>query len=76
MNVIYHLLIACSSVAVMAALWVGVQALVRRGSPELGEDEDVLACRTCAAGGSCGGCVHATKSRVRSDAEEIETLSM
>jgi hypothetical protein len=51
--VLYHLAVACSISVVLIFVWVAVQALVRRASPRMGSGADVLACRMCAADGSC-----------------------
>ncbi len=52
----YHLLIAVIGVVGLIGIWVGVQTLVRRGSPEMGHDTDVLACRSCGTHDGCHGC--------------------
>jgi len=46
MTMFYHLLIAVGGVVGLVLVWAGVQAIVRRESPEAG-DSDVLACRSC-----------------------------
>ncbi len=48
-----QLLIAVGLTIGLVAVWVAVQALVRRNSPEFAGGADVLACRMCAADGSC-----------------------
>lgn len=50
---VYHVLMAVVGVVVLAGAWVAVQSLVRRGSPELAEDADVLTCHVCGADGTC-----------------------
>jgi hypothetical protein len=62
---VYRFAIAAFVVAGLFALWLGVQALVRKHSKRLAPDEDVLACRTCGAEGSCGGCAGAEPHNVR-----------
>ena len=57
----YHLIVAASGVAGLFALWLGVQALVRKHSKEIAPGDDVLACRTCGAEGACGGCAAAER---------------
>ena len=42
-----HLLIAVAVIVSLAVVWSVVQALVRRQSPELANDADVLACKSC-----------------------------
>lgn len=61
---IYHLLIAVAGVVGLMFVWLAVQSLVRRRSPEFAgaADADVLACRTCSCRtpDACGECVHAS----------------
>ncbi|MDH3215136.1 MAG: hypothetical protein OEN01_02450 [Candidatus Krumholzibacteria bacterium] len=49
----YHLLIAVVGIVVLGVVWLGVQALLRRHSPELAAGSDVLACKMCGPAGSC-----------------------
>ena len=55
---LYHLLIAVAGVVGLFSIWIGVQALVRRGSAEFASDSDVLSCRTCGTPDGCRSCVH------------------
>ncbi len=55
MNLLLQLAITIGAILVMLALWLAVQALMRRDLPESAADKDVLACRGCATH-SCAGC--------------------
>ncbi len=59
MTIVYHMLIAGAGVVGLMLLWVAVQAVVRRQSPGMTGDEDVLACRSCGTPDACGECAHA-----------------
>jgi hypothetical protein len=50
---LYHLLIAVVGVVGLVLVWVAVQAIVRRQSPELARHCDVLECKMCGTGGGC-----------------------
>jgi hypothetical protein len=49
----YHLLIAVIGIVSLVCIWVAIQALVRRQSPELRDESDVLACSICGSDGTC-----------------------
>lgn len=49
----YHILVAVVGIVLLSVLWIGVQALVRKQSPGLPEDADVLACTLCDPDGTC-----------------------
>jgi hypothetical protein len=51
--VFYHLLVAVVGIVGLTGIWVGVQALARKQSPERYERDDVLACSTCDASCKC-----------------------
>jgi hypothetical protein len=51
--VFYHLLIAVGGVVALVGVWIAVQNLVRRESPELPETADVMACGMCGPNGEC-----------------------
>lgn len=55
MNILLQLGVTIGSILVMMALWLAVQALIRRDLPKSQVEQDVLACRGCATH-SCGGC--------------------
>ena len=55
MNLLLQLAITIGAILVMLALWLGVQALMRRDLPSSAPDRDVLACRGCSTH-SCAGC--------------------
>jgi hypothetical protein len=57
----YHLAIAVAGVVGLMGVWIGVQALIRRESPNMPADADVLACRSCGAHDGCHGCDHYQK---------------
>jgi hypothetical protein len=64
---LYHLLITPLLVGLLLACWIGFQAFVRRRSPGLGHDADVLQGRF-----SCGTCIgfedcHVALTRPRRD---------
>ena len=48
-----QLLVAVGLTIGLVTVWVAVQALVRRNSPEFASGADGLACRVCAADGNC-----------------------
>jgi len=54
MDAVVRMLVAAGAIAGLAILWVGVQALVRRNSPGMPSDCDVLDREGC--GGCCSGC--------------------
>jgi len=55
LNLLLQLAITIGAILVMLALWLAVQALMRRDLPSSAPDKDVLACRGCATH-SCAGC--------------------
>ncbi|UCG52223.1 MAG: hypothetical protein JSW58_01315 [Candidatus Latescibacterota bacterium] len=55
---LYHLLVAVIGVVGLVGVWLGVQALARRGGPEFGPESDVLACKTCHTPDACDHCVY------------------
>jgi hypothetical protein len=55
LNVLLQLGITVGAIFLMLALWLLVQALVRRDLPSSARERDVLACRGCATH-SCSGC--------------------
>ncbi|MCJ7556291.1 MAG: hypothetical protein MUP90_05175 [Gammaproteobacteria bacterium] len=61
MNLLLQLAITIGAILVMLALWLAVQALMRRDLPSSAPDKDVLACRGCATH-SCAGCGMDVKS--------------
>jgi len=68
---LHQLAVACAAVVGLVAVWVAVQALVRRTSPHTG-DPDVLACRMCAADGTCTCGLKAYIMRRRGNADREE----
>jgi hypothetical protein len=49
----HHLLIAASGIVALVVGWAAVQGLVRRESPEMDRETDVLSCGLCGTGGRC-----------------------
>lgn len=70
---IYHLAIACVGIAALAGMWVAVQALARRHSPDDASDPDVLSCRACGAADACGH--RASEPDAAAIAEKTRTTS-
>ena len=64
-----QLLLTSGIIIGLIALWTAVQALVRRTS-HMAPGTDVLACRTCAAGGMCSCGLKATVGERPENANE------
>jgi len=64
-----NMLVGAAAVAGLFGLWILVQGLQRRYTPEYSEDADVLRCRMCDPNGNCG-CGLRTFLRSRTEAGE------
>ena len=66
---LYHIIVASTGMLLLILVWLGVQHMTRKSSPDLPDDYDVMQDRM-----GCGGCHHAedcglTAPSIRESAE-------